>query len=148
MPSCFRLPFILNLLKELIVMKRAYTAVLSPREDSGYNCCVPDLPGCITSGADIADAVDMITDAANLWMVTAEDCGDPIPAASAPGVAPHADGDVLTVILIDTAEYRARIDNRAVRKNVSLPAWMATMAERRGVNCSQVLQDALRQILA
>lgn len=38
-------------------------------------------------------------------------------------------------------------DTRAVRKNVSLPAWMATMAERRGVNCSQILQDALRQLL-
>ena len=51
------------------------------------------------------------------------------------------------IIRIDTLAYRAATDTRAVRKNVSLPAWMAALAEKRGVNCSQVLQDGLIQLL-
>lgn len=47
---------------------------------------------------------------------------------------------------IDTLKYRMETDTHAVRKNVSLPAWMATLADQRGVNCSQVLQDALRNL--
>ena len=52
-----------------------------------------------------------------------------------------------SIIRIDTFAYLAATDTRAVRKNVSLPAWMATLAEKRGVNCSQVLQDGLMQLL-
>ena len=38
-------------------------------------------------------------------------------------------------------------DTRSVRKNVSLPAWMSIMADKRHINCSQVLQDGLLQRL-
>ena len=34
-------------------------------------------------------------------------------------------------------------DTKAVRKNVSLPAWMSKLADKRGINCSKVLQEAL-----
>ena len=49
----------------------------------------------------------------------------------------------VSVIAIDTIEYRAKTETRAVRKNVSLPAWMANLAEKRGINCSQILQEGL-----
>lgn len=48
------------------------------------------------------------------------------------------------MIQVDTIVYRAQTDTKAVRKNVSLPAWMANLADMRGINCSQLLQDALR----
>ncbi len=51
-----------------------------------------------------------------------------------------------SIIRVDTLAYRAATDTGAVRKNVSLPAWMAALAEKRGVNCSQVLQDGLMQL--
>ena len=37
--------------------------------------------------------------------------------------------------------------NKAVRKNVSLPAWLAAEAEKAHVNLSRVLQDALKEKL-
>lgn len=99
-------------------MKYIYTAIFVPNEGgTKYYCRVPDLPGCITTGSSIDDAIEMITDAA------------------------------CSIIRIDTLAYRAATDTRAVRKNVSLPAWMAALAEKRGVNCSQVLQDGLMQLL-
>ena len=109
---------------------------------------VPDLPGCITTGKDLNEALDMIADAASIWLVSAEDHDDPIPEATPQTELPHEDGIVYSFIQIDTIQYRAETETKAVRKNVSLPAWMATMADKRGINCSQVLQEGLRAKLA
>ncbi len=130
-------------------MKYTYTAVFTPIEDgSGYYCSVPDLPGCITTGKDLPDAIDEITDAASIWLVGAEDDKDPIPAPTPQQSIPTEEGSILSIIRIDTIAYRASIDTRAVRKNVSLPAWMANLADQRGINCSQVLQEGLMARLA
>lgn len=130
-------------------MKYIYTAVLTPSESGNKVLArVPDLPGCITSGKDITDAVDMITDAASLWLVASEDHNDEIPAPTPQNEIDVPDNAVKTLILIDTLAYRAETDTRAVRKNVSLPAWMANLADKRGINCSQVLQEGLMKKLA
>lgn len=129
-------------------MKYIYTATFVPNEDgSKYYCKVPDLPGCITTGNDIDDAIEMITDAASGWLIVAEDEGNEIPSATPQYELVIPENAVCSIIRIDTLAYRAATDTRAVRKNVSLPAWMAALAEKRGVNCSQVLQDGLMQLL-
>ena len=119
-----------------------YTATFITEDDYVY-ARVPDLPGCISSGHSIEEAIDLITDAASVWLVSAEDDGDTIPEASRQSDIDVPDGAVVSLIRIDTIAYRAATDTRAVRKNVSLPAWMATLADKRGINCSQVLQDGL-----
>lgn len=129
-------------------MKAVYTAVLTPMEEgSGYYVRVPDLPHCITTGSSLSDAMDMAADAASVWICSAEDHGDPVPAPSDPADIPHEPGEICTLIKLDTVLYRAATDTRAVRKTVSLPAWMVNLANSRGINCSQVLQDALRKML-
>ncbi len=129
-------------------MKYIYTATFVPNEDgTKYYCRVPDLPGCITTGSSIDDAIEMITDAASGWLVVAEDEGNEIPAPTPQHKLDIPENAACSIIRIDTFAYRATTDTRAVRKNVSLPAWMATLAEKRGVNCSQVLQDGLMQLL-
>ncbi|MCD7814115.1 MAG: type II toxin-antitoxin system HicB family antitoxin [Lachnospiraceae bacterium] len=131
-------------------MKYIYTAILVPEKDgSGFFARVPDLPGCITTGKDFADAIEQITDAASIWLVDAEDdhpedINPPSPQCD----IERPDNAVLTLIQIDSLAYRAAIDTRAVRKNVSLPAWMAALADKRGINCSQVLQEGLMEKFA
>lgn len=128
-------------------MKYIYTATFIPNEDgTKYYCRVPDLPGCITTGDSIEDAIEMITDAASGWLVVAEDEGNDIPKATPQCDLDIPDNVICSIIRIDTFSYRAATDTRSVRKNVSLPAWMANLAEQRGVNYSQVLQDGLIQI--
>lgn len=125
-------------------MKYIYSAVFSAAEDGGKVFArVPDLPGCITTGKDLHDAIAQITDAASGWLVVAEDEGLPIPAATAQSKLPCEDGCLISIIQIDTIAHRALTDTRAVRKNVSLPAWMATLADKRGLNCSQILQEGI-----
>lgn len=125
-------------------MKYTYTATFTPKENgNGYYCRVPDLPGCITTGRSLEDAIEQITDAASIWLVANEDEGLPIAPPTPQDQLPHEDGMIFSVVRIDTLAYRAQIDTRAVRKNVSLPAWLANLADKRGINCSQVLQEGL-----
>ena len=45
-------------------MKYIYTATFIPNEDeSKYYCRIPDLPGCITTGINIDDTIEMFTNA-------------------------------------------------------------------------------------
>ena len=124
-------------------MRYMYTAVFSTAEDGTVYARVPDLPGCITTGRSLEDAIEEITDAASGWLVVAEDEGLEIHPATPQRAVPHEAEDILSLIHVDTIDYRAQTDTRAVRKNVSLPAWMAALAERRGINCSQILQEGL-----
>lgn len=126
-------------------MKYIYSAVFTPNEDgSKYYARIPDLPGCITTGHNLQDAIEQITDAASGWLVVAEDEGLPISAPTPQAELEHQEGDAFSLVQVDTIAYRALTDTRAVRKNVSLPAWMSDLADKRGINCSQVLQEGLR----
>ncbi len=84
-----------------------------------------------------------IKDAASIWLVEAEDDGRSIPAASEQTKLKPRTGAIYSIIEIDTLKYRAQIDSHAVRKNVSMPAWMAQLADKRNINCSKILQDGL-----
>jgi DNA-binding transcriptional MerR regulator len=51
------------------VRGRAYQAVFTPDlEVGGYTVAVPDLPGCITEGDDLAEAKRMTREAIELWL--------------------------------------------------------------------------------
>lgn len=125
-------------------MKYIYSAMFTTDEDGKVYARVPDLPGCITTGKDLQDAIDEITDAASGWLVVAEDEGLPIADPTAQTDLDHEPGSILSLIRVDTMAYRAATDTRAVRKNVSLPQWLANLADKRGINLSQVLQEGLK----
>lgn len=121
-----------------------YTATIH-EENGTFYAAVPDLPGCITTGSSLSDAIDQITDALAGCLCVMEDEAAPISPPSDQTAIVHDAADICTLIRVDTIAYRAQTDTRAVRKNVSLPAWMAARAEKLGINCSKVLQDALWQ---
>lgn len=127
-------------------MNYIYTAVFTPNEKgTKFYARIPDLPGCITTGSSLQDAIEQMTDAASGWLVVAEDKGLDIPDATPQSSVEHESSDYLSLIQVDTIAYRAATETKAVRKNVSLPQWMATFADQRGINCSQVLQEALKE---
>ncbi|MBP5212776.1 MAG: type II toxin-antitoxin system HicB family antitoxin [Pyramidobacter sp.] len=128
-------------------MKYMYNATFTPNEDGGYYARVPDLPGCITTGKDLADAIDQIGDAMSAWLVVAEDEGLPIAAPTPQDKIVREPTTLCSIIKADTLAYRARTDSHAVRKNVSLPAWMSALADKLNINYSQLLQEALRKRL-
>lgn len=128
-------------------MTYIYTAIIH-EEGGTFYASVPDILGCITTGSSLPDTIDQITDALSGCLCVMEDNDDPIAPPSEQHDVPHEPDDICTLVRVDTIAYRAATDTRAVRKNVSIPAWMAARADRLGINCSKVLQDALRQQLA
>ena len=46
---------------EVIVLKLVYPAIFTPCEElSGYTVEVPDLPGCVTEGRNLVEALSLI----------------------------------------------------------------------------------------
>lgn len=124
-------------------MKQAYPVILTPGEESVV-AYFPDFDAG-TEGRDLADAIDMAADAIGLLGITLEDEGRRIPAPTPfSEVHPQAPGDIVTLVSVDFAEYRRRHDNRSVRRNVSLPAWLDEAARQADVNVSAILAGALR----
>ena len=126
--------------------KYVYPAIFHPNEDDGsITVTVPDLPGCITEGKDLADAIFMAEDAVSMWLWYTEDHHEPIPAPTQPPVVTAP--EFVNYVYGDTDEYRRKNDSRAVTKTLSIPSWLNARAEQAGVNFSQVLQEALKERL-
>lgn len=60
-----------------------YTIVLTP-EAGAYAVSVPALPGCVTVGATVEEALSMAADAIALWIEDLADAGEPIPLETEP----------------------------------------------------------------
>lgn len=127
-------------------MKLIYPACFYPCEEGGYTVIFPDLPGCVTEGNDLRDAIDMAIDAASGWLLyLVEEEHGPIPKASnIKDVVPDEyENGFVSLISVNLTEYSQKHGHRAVKKTLTLPAWLNTMAEEHNVNFSQVLQTAL-----
>jgi len=125
-------------------MKHIYPVILTP-VDSGYIVAVPDL-NIDTQGSDIAHTLDMARDAIGLWGITRQDYGREIPTAK--NLKPQCESDeIIALVDIDFDAYRLKHDNRSVRKNLTIPAWLNNLAEKENVNFSQILQQGLKQYL-
>ncbi len=126
-------------------MKYTYPAIFETGEEGEIEVSFPDIKGCFTYGDDMADALEMAKDCLEMMLVHYEDEKLPIPSAS--DSRSIKTNGIVSLVLADTDEWRRQFDNRAVKKNCTIPAWLNSKAEKAGVNFSQVLQDALKKIL-
>lgn len=114
---------------------------------------VPDLE-ILTEGKDMKNAIEMARDAIELKCVSLEDDKKEIPLPSEissldvnNGTFAEDGTTVISLVDIDSEEYRRKIDTKAVRKNVTIPSWLNYEAEHAGINISRVLQEALMKVL-
>ncbi|OUP19076.1 HicB family protein [Lachnoclostridium sp. An196] len=124
--------------------KGAYPVILK-RTDEGYYVEIPDFDSG-TQGATVAEAMEMARDAIGLIGIDLEDEKKEIPKPYSKQFK-ITDDDIFTLVDVDFSEYRKRVDNKAVKKNCTIPYWMSVEADKAGVNYSRVLQDALAGIL-
>lgn len=129
-------------------MKLVYPAILTPYEDGtgGYAVEFPDLPGCVTGGDDMAEALFMAEDAASGGVLTELEDGNRAPTAT-----PYQDiatdaGQIVSLIALDMDVYAAKYGVKAVKKTLTIPAWLNTYAEEHNISCSGVLQEALSKM--
>lgn len=121
-----------------------YFAVFEPTAE-GYGVYFPDLPGCVSSGKDFEQAQENAAEALGLHVYGMEKDGDVLPA---PSKKPHVDPDtaegyIVAPVTVFPELVKNELDNRAVKTNLTIPAWLKELAEAEGVNFSKVLQAAL-----
>jgi predicted RNase H-like HicB family nuclease len=126
-------------------LKLTYPVIFYAGE-GGYAVEVPDLPGCVSGGETLAEAIIMGTDAASGWVLTELEDGKPVPKASSVDDIHPEDGGFVSVLMLDMDAYAEKYGNKAVRKNLTIPAWLNTFAEEKHINFSKVLQDSLTAI--
>ena len=127
-------------------MKYAYPVVFTSTPE-GYQISAPDLPGCITYGTNIPDALAMAQDAIEMWLWDAENKNEAIPRASGLSSVPHEEGGFVNLVYADTDRYRRENDTRAVKKTLSIPQWLNEKAEKANAPFSQILQEGLKRYL-
>lgn len=127
--------------------KYVYPAIFTPEENGMFSVKFPDIEGCFTCGDTLADAVESASDALCLMLYDKEEMNDTIPTPSDIKAIETTDNEFVSLISCDTLEYRKLFNNKAVKKTLTVPAWLNTTAEKQGLNFSQVLQDALKERL-
>lgn len=126
-------------------MKLVYPAIFTPYEDGsdGYLVEFPDLPGCVTGGDDLAEAIFMAEDAASGWVLTELEEGKKAPEATKVNDVVAQGDAMVNLVALDMDAYAAKYGSNAVKKTLTIPAWLNTFVEENGISCSKVLQEAL-----
>lgn len=133
-------------------MKAVYPTYLTTVKDA-ILVEVPDLE-ILTQGTNLNNAIEMARDAIAVKIVTMEDAGETVPSPSTlsslqpeTGTFNKEGPTILSLVDVDSFDYRRKTETRTVRRNVALPSWLDYAAEKSGINVSRVLQDALINIL-
>lgn len=126
----------------------SFIAVLHYASD-GIDIEFPDLPGicsCAEAG-NTKQALANAKEALGLHLWGMEQDSEDIPTATPIDQIGLNQGDVPVLVDVFMPPIRERINNRFVKKTLSLPAWLAAKAEQDGVNCSKLFQNALMDYL-
>lgn len=125
-------------------MKLIYPAIfMEDHENGGYTVEVPDLPGCVSEGDTLEEAIEMGIDAASGWILGELEEGNTYPGPSRYEEIETQRGQFVTMLLLDIDQYQERYGQKSVRKNITLPAWLCTYGEKNNINFSKTLQDVL-----
>jgi len=115
-----------------------YPAIFHKEEDA-YWVEFPDLDGCHTYGASIAETMEAAQEALAAYLLTLLEQGSPI-ASPSDISSIHVDNGFSSLVSCDINQYK---DTKAVKKTLTIPSWLNDRAVSMGVNFSQVLQEAL-----
>ena len=139
---------------EVMIMILAYPVIFTKTGDKKdtYLVYIPDLDGA-TEGYGIADAIRMARDYIGCALYSKDDKTYPKPTAISKvdiSKSEFADAgeSIISIVDVDVDEFRKKLDNKPVRRNVSLPNWLNKKANEEHINVSRVLQDALMDRLA
>ena len=115
-----------------------YPAVFHKEEDS-YWVEFPDLPGCHSYGSSVTETMACAQEAMTGYILTLLEQERSIAVPSDIGTLAVEDG-FTSLVSCNIDQYK---ETKAVKKTLTIPAWLNERAIAKGVNFSQVLQEAL-----
>ena len=113
-------------------------------EDNQYWVEFIDLEGCFSDGKTLAEAMENAKEAMGLYLEDLEEypkCTTDIKSIKL------ENNQIISFVTINLEEHKKKYENKSVKKTLSIPAWLNTMAEKENINFSQLLQKALKDTL-
>lgn len=103
-----------------------YPISLYPEPAGGYTVTIKDLPGCMSVGETLSEAMENIQEARELWIETAYECGDEIPL---PATEVEYSGNLS--LQIPKSLHRS-LAEKAEREGVSIDCYILTLLTKAG----------------
>ena len=124
----------------------SFIAVISFDKD-GISIDFPDLSGCFTCAENESEIFKTAREILGLHIWSMERDGEPIPEPSSIKDIMHEANETVMLVEVFMPPVRDRINNKVVKKTLTIPQWLNAEAERHGVNFSLILQNGLKQYL-
>lgn len=109
------------------------------KEDSSFWVEFPDLDGCYSYSDTLNGAVEGAQESLAGYLLTLLEQGAAVARPSEID-AIHTDDGFVSLVSCNINQYK---DTKAVKKTLTIPAWLNERAMSMGINFSQTLQDAL-----
>lgn len=123
-----------------------FPAIFEYCEES-YTVTFPDLPGCITEGKDVDEALKMAKEAMELHIYNMEDDKEKIPAPSKPESIKLPKHSFTSLIEVWMPPVRNEMRNEYIKKTLTIPKWLNDIVLEKKLNFSQLLQVAVKSKL-
>ena len=129
-------------------MKYAYPACFYPERDGGFSVVFVDFE-LATFGPGLADAMHMAADAAAGRILSMLRDGEGLPSPTPPQrIVPDEAEGFVSMVCIDMDGLKANHDEKPVKKTLTIPSWLNNAAEKKNVNFSATLKEALIEKIA
>ena len=134
-------------------MLSVYPACFYKEKEGGYSVIFPDLNHLSTCGETLQEAVEMAVDCLAGYLYSAKQDGENVAAPSdISNVDVNAEYDeyesaFVNLVSVDVEEYARKHFEKAIKKTLTIPAWLNDLAVKNHVNFSQTLQKALKEQL-
>lgn len=124
----------------------AYPAILDDSENPKgmYTVTFPDVPGAISQGMGVPEAMANGSEALGLMLYNEEKLPN---VSDVKEIQKENQGSLVTMIFSDLAEAKKHVKTPMVKKNTTIPGDLAQKAEEAGINFSKTLTEALERKL-
>ena len=120
-------------------MKFIYPAIIHDDSD-GFWAEFPDLEYTSSTGATLTELITNAQEAMELYILGALEDGQSLPAPTSIRNLPCTDSSYPTLVQTDIDLGK---NSKSIKKTLTIPAWLNERALEKGVNFSQLLQEAL-----
>lgn len=126
------------------MLLKIYPAIFH-KEDESYWVEFPDLPGCQSVGDTLEEITLSASEALGLYLYSLKENGIVPNHASDIENIEHDRGSFVSLVSCNLEQYEKR--TKSVKKTLTIPEWLNEEAEKKHLNFSSVLQQALLEQL-
>ena len=129
-------------------MEYTYPACFYQEDNGRFSVVFADFE-LATFGDGLADAMHMAADAAAGRILSMLNDGEKLPKPSnIKKIKPEDPSGFVSMVYIDLDSLKADHDESPVKKTLTIPSWLNKAAEKKNINFSSTLKDALIEKIA